>query len=106
VAASQVYIPNTISKESGDADFIVFKQYGTEMQNIQDDGNFNVLVDVDIAANNFATVDVILDELSGDEIKATGNGRLHIIAGTTEKPSIRGHYEIENGKYDFNFQSF
>jgi len=102
---SQIYIPNTISKETGDADFIVFKQYGTEMEAEDNGDNFNISVDLDIVANNKAQVNVILDELTGDEIKATGNGRLKISAGTTEKPTIRGHYEIENGKYDFNFQS-
>jgi hypothetical protein len=46
-----------------------------------------------------------MDELSGDVIKAVGNGRLKIRAGNIEPLTIRGKYNIEAGKYDFNFQS-
>ena len=33
-------------------------------------------IDLDLIANNKVTVSVILDELTGDIIEATGNGRL------------------------------
>jgi hypothetical protein len=103
---SHIYIPNTVSKESGDADFIVFKTYGTEMVNENKNSNFNLLVDLDLSANNKLNVDVILDPLSGDVIKAKGNGRLRIRVGTRDPLTIRGRYNIEEGSYDFNFQSF
>jgi hypothetical protein len=102
---SHIYLPNTTSKQSGDADFIVFKQFGTEMEEANNKSNFNLSVDLDLTANKKVTVDVILDELAGDVIKANGNGRLRIKAGTSEKLDIRGRYTIESGKYDFNFQS-
>ena len=47
-----------------------------------------------------------MDDLSGDVIKAVGNGRLRIHAGTTDPLTIRGRYNIDRGSYDFNFQSF
>jgi hypothetical protein len=103
---SHIFIPNSISRESGEADFIVFKEYGTEMVQEKNKSNFNLLVDLDITANNKAQIDVILDDLTGEVIKATGNGNLRIRAGTTEPLSIRGRYNIERGDYDFNFQSF
>jgi|GEM_PF-61699 len=102
---SHIFLPNSTSKESGDADFIVFKQFGTEMDAEKGKNNFNLSVDLDITANNKVSIDVILDELTGDVIKANGNGRLRIKAGTSEKLDIRGRYNIESGKYDFNFQS-
>jgi hypothetical protein len=67
--------------------------------------NFNLNVDLDITATNLVKIDVILDDLTGDVIKAVGNGKLKIKAGSTEPLSIRGRYNIEKGNYDFNFQS-
>jgi hypothetical protein len=66
----------------------------------------NVTVDLDLTANSLAKIDVILDPVTGDIIKAIGNGRLRIHAGTTDALTIKGRYEIQGGSYDFNFQSF
>lgn len=104
--SSHIYIPNSNNKESADADFIVFRQFGEEMVQEKKNNAFNLSVDLDLAANNKVLIDVILDELAGDVIKAKGNGRLKIKAGTNEKLDIRGRYNIDEGKYDFNFQSF
>jgi len=103
--SSHIVLPNSTSKESGAADFIVFKQYGTEMQENKPKSNFNLLVDLDITANNKVAIDVVLDDLTGDIIKAVGNGRLRITAGSTEPLTIKGRYNIEKGNYDFSFQS-
>lgn len=86
--SSHIYIPNSISRESGSADFIVFKEYGTEMATEKAKSNFNLSVDLTITANNKAQIDVILDDLTGDVIKATGNGRLRIRAGSSEPLTI------------------
>ncbi len=103
--SSHIYIPNSISRESGSADFIVFKEYGTEMAAEKKKSGFNLSVDLTLTATNKAQINVILDDLTGDVIKATGNGTLRIRAGTTEPLSIRGKYNIERGNYDFSFQS-
>ena len=47
---------------------------------------------------------MVLDEVTGDVIKATGNGGLRIHTGTTEPLTMRGRYDIEQGNYKFNFQ--
>ena len=104
--SSHLYIPNTTSKEAGSNDFILFKKYGKTAVKSADVPTYNLLVDLDLSANNKTKIDVILDELSGDIIKAKGNGRLKIRAGNIEPLSIRGKYNIESGNYDFNFQSF
>lgn len=103
--SSHIVLPNSTSKESGAADFIVFKQYGIEMTGNKPNSNFNLLVDLDITVNNEVAIDVVLDELTGDIIKAVGNGRLRIKAGTSEPLTIKGRYNIEKGSYDFSFQS-
>lgn len=102
--SSHIYIPNSVSKESGVADFIVFKQYGTEMAKAKNNSNFNLTVDLDLTANNNVMIDVILDELTGDVIKAVGNGKLKIKAGTIEPLTMTGQYNIDKGSYVFNFQ--
>jgi hypothetical protein len=104
--SSHIYIPTSTTRESAEADFIVFKQYGTEMKNLALRGATNIVVDLDLTANPLAKIDVILDELTGDIIKANGFGRLKIHAGTTDNLTINGRYEVQKGSYDFNFQSF
>ncbi len=103
---SHIVIPNSVNRESGNADFIVYKEKDTANGKQVKKGPFNFIVDLDLTANNNVGIDVIMDELAGDVIKATGNGRLKIRAGTTEPFSIRGRYDIDNGSYDFSFQSF
>jgi len=64
------------------------------------------LFDMDLTANPACKIDVILDEATGDIIKGRGNGILNIKVGTREAPTIRGRYDITDGEYKFNFQTF
>jgi len=100
---SHIFIPTSNSRESAEADYIVFKQPGKEVRTARSEGT-NLTVDLDITATNKADIDLILDPLAGDVLKAKGNGRLRIHAGTTDKVSMNGRYNIEEGSYDFNFQ--
>jgi hypothetical protein len=105
--SSSVTIPSSQSRESGIADFLVERKYGREMI----DSGFlnsssNITYDVDVTANNKVAVRVVLDDLTGDEIKGRGAGTLRIRSGTNERLSIRGKYDIEEGDYLFTFQSF
>lgn len=106
VDSSNIFIPITAARESGTADFIVFKQYGTEMKEVAAAGATNVTVDLDLTTNPLAKIEVILDPVTGDIIKAKGNGRLRIHVGTTDALTIKGRFDIQSGSYDFNFQSF
>ena len=103
--SSHIFLPNTTSKESGTSDFIVFKKYGKTAIKSADIPAYNLVVDLEVTANNKTQIDVIMDELTGDVIKGVGNGRIKIRAGNIEPLTIRGKYNIERGKYDFNFQS-
>lgn len=104
--SAHIYLPNSTSKESGKSDYIVYKKYGKTTKKNADIPAYNLVVDLEVTANNKTKIDLILDELTGDVIKAVGNGRLKIRAGNIEPLTIRGKYNIESGKYDFNFQSF
>ncbi|HEY5969127.1 MAG TPA: translocation/assembly module TamB domain-containing protein, partial [Chitinophagaceae bacterium] len=46
------------------------------------------------------------DELTNDEIHGHGEGNLRIISGTSEKMTMRGRFDINDGVYNFSFQSF
>lgn len=105
--SSNITIPSSSSRESGIADFLVERKYGREMS----DSDFvtnatNIVYDVDITANPMVTVNVILDELTGDNIRGKGTGTLNIRSGTSEPMSLRGRFDIQEGYYLFTFQSF
>ncbi|HYE53384.1 MAG TPA: translocation/assembly module TamB domain-containing protein, partial [Chitinophagaceae bacterium] len=107
VDSSSIYLPtSTAARESSDADFIVWKVYGKEMQPAPKSKETNLTVTLDITANNYVDAYVIMDEITGDKIKANGNGNLEIRAGTTEDLTIVGRYNIDRGDYLFTFQSF
>lgn len=103
---SNIYLPIGSSRESGDAGFIVWKVYGREMQD--QDLKFresNLTVSLDVTANKYANIFVILDDLTGDIISATGNGNIKLRAGTREDITMSGRFNIERGNYTFTFQS-
>lgn len=102
---THIYIPTSNDKENATADFIVFKQYGEKITAPVIASDSKLTVDLDLTANNKAQIDVILDPLAGDVIEATGNGRLKIKVPAVGNMTMNGRYNIERGKYNFNFQS-
>jgi hypothetical protein len=101
---SHLYVQTNTSKKSADADFIIFKQYGEQVLSDTSE-NTNLNIDLDLTANNKITVSVILDDLTGDIIEATGNGHLVIKVPAIGDITMNGRYNIEQGNYNFNFQS-
>ena len=105
--SSHIYLPIGETAESNSLDYIEFIQFGREMKvDLKARENTNIKVDMELIANPLAKIDVILDETTGDVIKAQGNGKLFISAGTKDPLTIRGRYNIEEGEYTFNFQTF
>lgn len=105
--SSHIILPLSETAESGSLNYIEFIQFGREMvvdRRVRE--NTNIKVDMELNANPLATIDVILDETTGDIIKANGSGKLFISAGTRDPLTIRGRYNIEDGEYTFNFQTF
>lgn len=94
-------------RESGEADFLIEREYGREMTGRESMGiGDNFTVDIEITATPLVNAKVILDELTGDVIRGRGNGTLKIRSGSNEPLSLRGRYNIEEGNYLFTFQSF
>ena len=105
--SSTVTIPSSKSRESGIADFLIERKYGHEMVDSNlTSGESNVTYDVDVTSNPMVTVRVVLDDLTGDEIKGKGAGSLNIHSATNERMTMRGRFDIEEGDYLFTFQSF
>lgn len=105
--SSFITLPSSSSRETGIADFLVERKYGREMT--EEDIKVNetsIVYDVEVTANPMVTVKVVLDELTGDEIKGKGSGTLNIRSGTAEPLTLRGRFDIEEGSYLFTFQSF
>jgi hypothetical protein len=105
--SSNIFLPPSVTRVSGEADFIQWKVYGKEMKTqTQDKKASNLLVTLDMYANNYANITVILDPLSGDQIKTNGHGALVMSVGTNDDLKINGRYEIDRGDYNFTFQTF
>jgi hypothetical protein len=104
--SSWIAISNKESRTSGEAEYIVFKEYGNVTEVQADTSTTNIHILLELTANPLCRVDVVLDELTGDIISATGNGNLTIRSGTVDPTIMRGRYIIENGSYNYTFQSF
>lgn len=103
--SSELYIRSQTGRESGEANFIVWKKYGTEMKAVRTSEASNLHVSLDVAANNYAKMFVIMDEISGDIIQAIGHGNLKIQVGSEDPLVMNGRYDIDRGNYNFSFQS-
>src|SRR5205085_9751815 len=62
--------------------------------------------DIDLTADPHTTIEVILDETTGDVVKGKGRGSLNIHSATGEPLTLNGNFDIEEGSYLFTFQSF
>ena len=103
--SSWIAIANKEGLTSGEAEYLVFKEYGSLVETRMDASATNYHLTLELTATPLCRVDVVLDELTGDIISATGNGTLVIQAGTVEPTVMRGRYVVEKGSYNYTFQS-
>jgi len=73
--------------------YLVKKESGTDIK-------FNL----QLTATPDATIEMIMDPVSGDKIKGYGEGNLNIQYGTTSPLKLFGKYTLEKGIYNFSFQ--
>ena len=104
--SSYITLPPAQTRETGQTTFMVEKKYGREMTDVEKrGGESNITYEVNLTATPLVNVEVILDELTGDIIRGRGNGTLKISSGTIAPLRISGRYNIEEGDYNFTFQS-
>ena len=104
--SSSLYFDSKTGRENNQADYVVWKVYGREMEAYRLDNESNLTVNLDVRANNYANMYVIIDELTGDIIKANGRGNLKMRATTSGEFTLTGRYDIDRGNYNFSFQTF
>ncbi len=103
--SSDLYIRSGSSRESGQADFLVWKTYGREMEVVKSDKESKLTLFLDITANNLVKMNVIIDEMTNDVMSAIGHGNLKLQANTAGQFTMTGQFDIDGGNYNFNFQS-
>lgn len=64
----------------------------------------NVFMNFSISATPDATVEIIMDPVSGDAIRGNGTGNIQFEWDLKSMPKIYGNYEISKGSYNFTFQ--
>jgi hypothetical protein len=105
--SSFIVLPPSRSRESGQASFMVERKYGRAMSETElQGGSTNMTFEINLTANPNVNVDLILDEQTGDVMRGRGFGNLKIAAGTSSPLSIRGRFDIQEGNYEYTFQSF
>ena len=104
--SSRIYLTTSDSRVTGTANFIVFKQYGTEQKAVGKLSDISqVTVDLDMTVNPFAKAYIILDEITNDIIEGQGRGSINLRVGTNERTTMTGNFSITSGRYNFNWQS-
>ena len=105
--SSHITIPPAKSRASELADFLVERTHGYAVKDSQTFASANKMTfDIDLTADPHTTIEVILDEVTGDVVNAKGRGSLNIHSATGEPLSLNGNYDIQEGSYLFTFQSF
>jgi hypothetical protein len=105
--SSHIVIPPEKSKASELADFLVERTHGHTMNDTLEVASAHKMTfDIDLIADPHTTIEVILDEVTGDVVKGRGRGSLNIHSATGEPLTLNGNIDIEDGNYLFTFQSF
>lgn len=105
--SSHIVIPPSVSKASEFSEFLVERTHGYAFSDTQAVASANkVTYDIGLTADPHTTIEVILDEATGDVVKGKGRGSLNIHSATSEPLTLNGTFDIEEGNYLFTFQSF
>ena len=102
---SFITLPPSRTRGASTANFMMERKYGREMTAQTAGVVTNLTFDIHLQANPMVNIGVILDDLTGDAIRGKGTGDIRISSGTFEPLTIRGRYNIDEGDYQFNFQS-
>lgn len=102
---SYITLPPSRTRGGASSNFMVERKYGREMVAQSTGAVTNLTYEIHLSANPLVNIGVILDDLTGDAIRGKGTGNIQISSGTFEPLTIRGRYTIDEGNYQFNFQS-
>lgn len=105
---------STFTIASGDSragqmpEWLVERKFGEAMADsiYRSATSSNMVYELDVTANPKVLMKFVMDDLTGDEIKGRGYGTLNVRSGSREPLAIRGRFDIEEGSYNYTFQSF
>lgn len=75
-----------------------------KLSRFKTDSGMEVNMNFYIDATPDATLELLMDPVGGDRIKASGSGALQFTWGTNKDPMLYGTYMINKGSYNFTFQ--
>lgn len=105
---SDFTIASTDSRAGKMPEWLVERKFGEAMADsiFRSTTASNMTYELDVTANPKVQMKFVMDDLTGDEIKGKGYGTLNIKSGTRDPLTIRGRFDIEEGSYNYTFQSF
>lgn len=75
-----------------------------QVRPIADNGGAELRMNFQVDVTPDASIEMIMDPISGDKIKGNGSGSMQIQYGTKSDLRIYGGYAIESGSYNFSLQ--
>ncbi|MFT3904145.1 MAG: translocation/assembly module TamB domain-containing protein [Niabella sp.] len=105
--SSNFTIASSSSKAGEMPDWLVERKFGELMtDSLLKNTESNMTYELDVTATPMVQMKFVMDDLTGDEIKGRGSGTLNIKSGTSEPLAIRGRLDLDEGSYNYTFQSF
>ncbi len=108
---TKIFIPVSAGKDINQNDYINYINTDIPAQDIAEDQEeykvdlSGIFMDFDLEVNPEASVQLILDEQTGEIIKASGNGNINMAITSNGKFEMIGNYTIEKGDYLFTLQN-
>ena len=102
---TKITFPFSKDQTANDVGFVVFKtknQTNTEGASDEKIRDLKgISFDMELSMRPEAEVNLIFDEVAGDNIKSNGTGNIHIVIPRGEGLGMNGEYRIERGDYLF-----
>lgn len=97
---------NFVSKKDSDPTTLdkIFSQFTNKPIYIRSESGTDLNFNLQLTATPDATIELIMDPVSGDKIKGYGQGPVNIRYGTNSALKLYGKYILEKGTYNFSFQ--
>ncbi|MBP6456278.1 MAG: translocation/assembly module TamB domain-containing protein, partial [Chitinophagaceae bacterium] len=101
---SKFYMPISSSSDASSYDYITFVDVGKFQTETKKKSSNYFKVEMNIDATPNIQANIILDQSTGEEISAFGNGKLKLIVDLGNSVEMYNSYVISEGKYKLNLK--
>ena len=101
---SQFHMPINSKGDASKYEYVQFASIGRSQEEERKKKSYYLNLNMNIDATPDAEVFIILDQNTGEEIRAKGNGAIKLNVDLGNSISMYGAYVITEGKYLFNFR--